>query len=312
MHSRSKLIAQPMKVSASLEPISARRFEFSAPDLVATLTSATMTRDFTHMAQQRSRKLPKQPRLPIWTPKVTARAQLAELLHTKHAERARKVGLLLDELRAIGEHGRKASRADNLQKEQLAMDVARRGHQKDLREDAYEREIALRDRIHAIVGELVDSSCPDERRLGLWLSNVSYARYRLRALEAPAAPDQTGEPIKDGGENQARVVKRVLRTDMVTRMRGLAAYCDALLEPEHAPIIARLERRGMPREDIEKLSADARELVRMGPNVKRPVPATLLEAEAVRAQNILWRRARLMIRRAVQGVPELERRWKEC
>lgn len=261
------------------------------------------------MAQKRTRRAPKRSKLPAWTPEVTARAQLAELLRTQYAERAREAGLLLDELEAIADHGRRAHDADNLQKEQLATDAAKRGSQKDLREDVYAREEAFRDRLRPIVGELLASPCAEERRLGVWLSHLSFARYRFREIKKLRT-----EPLGAGGDvgEEATALRRVLREDMTTRMSGLAAFCEAILECGREPIVRRFDARGMSREAIEGLAEDARKLVRMGPNLKRPVPATMIEAEAVRSQRELWQRIRKLIRKAALGVPELERRWKSC
>lgn len=267
------------------------------------LTRSSIDSDPIVMAEKRTKRVRKRPKLPAWTPEVTARAQLAKLLLTQHPERARAAGLVLAELKFLFERGEEARLADDLQKSQLAMDVAQRGMQKDLREDVYAREEVFMAKLIPVTGSLVESACAKERQLGEWLSHLSFARYRFRKMKPEVA---------EGEEVEKPVVKRVLRTDMTTRMTGLAAFCEAILEEGREPIIRAFEERTLPRGEIERLASDARRLAKMGPNVKRPVPATLVEAEAVRAQSKLWSQLRKLVQNAVAGVPELERRLRDC
>lgn len=252
-----------------------------------------------------------------WTPRTTARAELAELLRDRYSERAKAAGLTLAELDAISRHGREAAHADEEQKKQLARVAAERGAQKDLKTDVFAREDALRDRLPAVVRELW---AVDDRDSARWLSNLSFARYRFREL-SPAASSTTDAPPAeaaapcDGDSKEAqtlRAVQRVTRADVQTRARGLAAFCRALLEPDATPILKRLAERGLSPDDLRSLADDATRLAEMGRNELRAVEATAAEAEAVRAQLEVWRGARRMIRKAVQGVPELEKKWAEC
>jgi len=47
-----------------------------------------------------------------WTTRISARAELAELLRDRYPERARQVGLTTADLDAIARHGREAERAN--------------------------------------------------------------------------------------------------------------------------------------------------------------------------------------------------------
>lgn len=251
-----------------------------------------------------------------WTPRTTARAELAEMLLGSHAARARAAGLIEADLETVILHGRKAEQADRLQKEQLAQLNAERTMRKELNQEVSAREDALRDRLPAIIGALSDSNDADARELGLWLSNLSFARYRFREITpSPAARqamDDESPCAPTDAAAELRAVKRVERADLVTRMRGLEAFCAALLRPGREPIVKLLASRGFSTDDLRSLAEDARQLVEMGRNVSRAAEATSVEAEAARAQNIAWRRLRRMVRKAVQGVPELEKKWAEC
>jgi len=252
-----------------------------------------------------------------WTPRTTARAELAEMLLGPHAARARAAGLVEADLEALRTHGRKAERADRLQREQLAQINAERTLRKELNQEIGAREDALRDRLPAVIGELSDASDPSTRELGLWLGNLSFARYRFREITpSPAArqvvEEETPCAKADSTVEELRSVKRVERADTVTRMRGLEAFCEALLRPGREPIVKVLAQRGLSPDDLRTLADDARHLAELGRNVTRAAEATSIEAEAARAQNIVWRRIRRMLRKAVQGVPELEKKWAEC
>lgn len=254
-----------------------------------------------------------------WTPRVTARSELAETLRDKYPDRAEGAGLVRHDLDGISTHGRKAIQADRLQKEQLAQIDAERTLRKDVAQDVSAREDALRDRLPAVIGELTESSQANERELGLWLGNLSFARYRFREIKPTITlpPDDASEPcgegeISDAASQELRSVRRVERADVVTRMNGLEAFSEALLRPGREPIVKLLATRGLPPEDLRALADDARTLADMGRNVKRAAEATAVESEAAQAQLRIWQRVRRMMRKAVQGVPELEKKWAEC
>lgn len=242
----------------------------------------------------------------IWTPRVTARAELAETLTARFATRAGGAGVTTAELTAIAENGRTAEQADRLQKEQLAANATARATQKELTSALLVREEALRNRLPAVVADL--KSAPATRELGDWLGRLSFARYRFHeiASSVPAAP-------ADGAAAaELRAVERVERRDAATHLTGLEAFCRALLRDGREPAIENLASRGLPRDALESLATDARKIIDLGPNVPRPAEATATEAEAVRAQKAVWRSCRRMLRAAVHGVPELESLYARC
>lgn len=247
-----------------------------------------------------------------WTTRTKARSELAEMLRDRYLDRALAAGMTKRDLDDISMHGRKAEKADEAQKKELALIVAERGAQKDLKESIFAREDALRDRLPVIIGELWDANDRDSAR---WLSSVSYARYRFREIRLAEAPANESADACEGDAKEAevlRAVQRVERADVPTRAKGLAAFCDALLEPSFGAIGKRLAERGLSPDDLRVLGKDARRLSDMGRNVSRAAEATAIEAEAARAQLTIWQRTRRMLRKAVQGVPELEKKWAEC
>lgn len=244
-----------------------------------------------------------------WTTRITARAQLAEMLLSRYPERAKEAGLLESDLRAISQHGRDAQRADQLQQSQLAWMAAERTMQKELKDDVFLRDDSLRDRLPAAIAQLSTSTNPCERDLGAWLLRLSFARYRYREL--PPASLSVGS-AEAGNVEAIRVLLRVERTDIATRVNAIAAFCEALLEPGREAIVNHLAARSYPPSAIADLARDARKLAALGSNAKRPVEATAIEAEAVKEQRKVWQATRRMIRKAVQGVPELERQFASC
>lgn len=247
-----------------------------------------------------------------WTTRISARAELAELLRDRYPERAIQVGLTVADLDAIAKHGREAEKANEEQRREMARIAADRGAQKDLRIDVFAREDLLRDRLPAVIRELWQVGDRDSAR---WITNLSFARYRFRELKPQQAEASQPANPGDGDSKEAqtlRAVQRVERADVPTRARGLAAFCRALLEPEATPVLKRLAERGFSPEDVRSLADDATKLAEMGVNRLRGAEATAVEAAAVRAHLEVWQSARRMIRKAVQGVPELEKKWAEC
>lgn len=242
----------------------------------------------------------------MWTPRVTARAELAEVLSTRFLERATAAGITKGELEAVAKNGRAAEQADRLQKEQLAAGAAGRANQKDVTRALFDREEALRDRLPAVAGELSEGS-PADREQGAWLSKLSFARYRFRELHAA-----TSTPADEAAAAEVKAVERVERYDAATHLNGLEAFCQALLKPGREAIVDKLAARGLPRATLESLATDARAVIELGRNVKRSAEATATESEAAHAQLVVWRRIRRMVRKAVNGVPELEGRFAGC
>lgn len=242
----------------------------------------------------------------IWTPRVTARAELAETLAARFRARATDAGVLAEELEALAKHGRAAEQAERQQKEQLAANATARASQKELTQGVFAREDALRDRLPAVVASLKASAAT--RDLGDWIGRLSFARYRFHEI-APAAAERPAEGAADA---ELRSVERVERRDATTQLNGLEAFCQALLRPGREPVVDKLAARGLPRAAIESLAADARKLIDLGPNVPRPAEATASETEAVRAQKAVWKSCRRMLRKAVHGVPELESVFARC
>jgi len=247
-----------------------------------------------------------------WTPRVTARADLAELLlQPDHLPRAKTAGLLPDELTAISTHGRNCESADRLQKEQLAENQVDRGNRKDQTKDIFAREDQLRDRLPAVIGALTDSTDPTERDLGAWLGHLSFARYRLKEITTKADnPDAPNTNTTEDAEIKA--VRRVERADHPTRLTGLAAFCTAIRRTGREKIIPLLAARGLTGAAIDDLGAEATALAAKGTNPLRAAEATAQEAEAANAQHLVWKRVRRMIRKAVQGVPDLEHKFADC
>lgn len=256
-----------------------------------------------------------------WTPRVTARAELAELLLGPHLARAEAAGLSAGELGRLSQHGRAAIEANRRQQEQLAEAAAQRTERALSAQDLYAREDALRDRLAAVAGDLADSGLPAERALGQWLTDLSFARYRMRMAqpapspEAQAAVTGAAGGATGGGDassSELRSVMRVERADVVTRLNGLAAFCAALLRPGRERLVELFAARGLSADALQTMQADAQALADLGRNVRLPVEATAAEAEAAGAQRKLWKRLRRMLRKASAGVPELQRKLAEC
>jgi hypothetical protein len=256
-----------------------------------------------------------------WTPRVTARAELAELLLGPHLARAEAAGLSAGELGRLRELGRTAIEANRLQQEQLAEAAVQRTERALSLQDLFAREDALRDRLTAVAGDLTDSGLPTERALGQWLTDLSFARYRMRMAQprpsaearAAAAGEAGGAAGDDGAApSELRSVVRVERADAVTRLNGLGAFCAALLRPGRERLVELFAARGLSADALLALQTDAQALADLGRNVRLPVDATAAEAEAAGAQRMLWTRLRRMLRKASLGVPELQRKLAEC
>jgi hypothetical protein len=241
-----------------------------------------------------------------WSPRVTARAELATILKQEYADVARNAGLKVSDLDALIEQGEVARLADLEQKEQLAIVTTNRSERKDQAADVFNREEALRSRIPAVIAHLNSSG---HRQLGGFLSALSFARFRFREL-APPPPDPNAPPAAEAEE--VKLVARVAREDIPTRARGLAAFCRAVSKPGREPIVAELAERGVSADWLATLAADAEAIERAGRNVIKGVEATTRETDAVAAQSKTWQEVRRMIRTAVKGIAALESKFAAC
>jgi FtsZ-binding cell division protein ZapB len=76
--------------------------------------------------------------------------------------------------------------------------------------------------------------------------------------------------------------------------------------------VSAFEARSVTRAEIESLASDAETVAETGRNVMQAAEATSREAAAVGAQRRKWQQVRRMVRKAVKGVPELEKKYAEC
>jgi hypothetical protein len=252
-----------------------------------------------------------------FTPRVLARASLCASLRDRHLPTAIAAGLHEADLTAIADLGAAAAKADAEQQEQIASASVNRTERKDQKDALFAREDALRDRLPAVTGDLYAAG---QSNLARWLERLTFARFRLREL-APAAkapparaadPAALTPPTTPEDEEEVRRVTRVEREDVPTRAAGVAAFCRALVKPGREPIVAVFAARGMPKEQLESIAAAAEALAQAGRNVMVAAEATKRETEAVAAQRHKWQQIRRMVRKAVTGIPELEKKYAEC
>jgi hypothetical protein len=242
-----------------------------------------------------------------WTPRVTARRQLAEHL-LAHPDRMRAANLLESDLTTIIEQGRRAEEADAEQNEQLAELTVSRSSSARQRKSLFKRESNLRDIVPAVVYDL-QAAHPLHAE---WLARLSFARFRLRELRRSAETPAADPAAVSGEEEELRSVLKVEREDQVTRARNLGRYCRALLREGREDIVAAFEGRNLARAAIEAMAADAEAIVEEGKNVLQASEATKREAEAAGAQKLAWNAVKRLFRRAVKGDEVLERKLAEC
>jgi hypothetical protein len=237
-----------------------------------------------------------------YTARNGARTQIAELIKRNYLDLAHGVGLTEADLDAIIDHGETAREADRQQQVQLATIQGQRADRKFTAADIFRREEEMRDRTPLVIGSLAETD-PAQAR---WLSALSFARYRIREL--PVSPEELAN------DPAVKRVERVEREDIPTRLAALANFCKSILEPGREPIVAAFEARALTRADIETLGADADALARLGRNLPAAAEATAREAEAVKAQNEMWSRARKAIRKVVHlaGTTELKAKLADC
>lgn len=240
-----------------------------------------------------------------FTEKIKARALLAEKLQEEEQlERVKNARLKVTDLQLIAVKGREAEAADNLQTVQLTEGSTAVSLKSDKVKDARKREKALRDIIPAVVYDLEEAGHEAD---ALFTARLSFARFRLRELKDTSTEGATEEETALTAK-----LRKVAREDMISRMDGLAALCEAFLAPGRETIVAAFAARWLEKTDLEKLAADAKELAEGGRNVLSPAEATKREREAVLVQRKKWRAVRRLIAEAVKGSDELERLWAEC
>jgi hypothetical protein len=238
--------------------------------------------------------------------RIDARTTVSqELAKAEHADRCARAGLLPADLLEIVRLGNEARTQDRLQHEDLA---SQRKDQQDVvrtRDTFEEEQEELRRRLPAVVLDL--AAAPATEPLSRWLAAASFDRFRIRTATPPAAAPSTPAPAAPDRE-------RVAREDRLSRAQSATQFLQSLLQPERAPIVEALGRRGMGRERLETLGRTAETLVgRLGDKaVLKRSDATAREAAAVAAQKEKWDACRRMIRAAVQGHADLERLFAAC
>ena len=236
---------------------------------------------------------------------VSHRTLYVEAL-VKQPARFEEAGLEETDLRELITEGLAARAADQDQRAQLAMGQVMRSERRVEAEVLDQDEHKLRIRLPMVVASLLKS--PDKAivRQGRWLGALSVDRYRFRHLK----------PIEDpeGAPDAALVerVKRVVREDAESRFSGLAAFCDAITQPERGVIIERFAARGLDAAWFASVAADAHAAAALGRNVTRAAEATAREAEAVGRFKEKWSECRLALREAAEGDAELEHLWAKC
>lgn len=241
-----------------------------------------------------------------FTPTILARTTLAQALEAKGEEWLRARKLKLSDVQQLAQHGLAAHQADRDQQEQLAMQSASRKARSVNAADVGEREDELAATLTAVIDDLTNAG---QLELARFLARLSFARYRVKVLSTPVSPSA---PVDAAVEEEVRAIERVERSDLATRADGLAALCAALLKPGREPIVAELTARGIDAAALEQLKIDATEVAGQGRNTPRPVEATAREREAVTQQRRKWSAVRRLIKRAVEGDPELEALYRPC
>jgi len=199
-----------------------------------------------------------------WTPRTTARAEVALLLRDQHPQAAQAAGLKTSDLDVIITQGQAARQADIEQKEQLATLSVERSERKNIAVDIFDREDALRSRIPAVIGHLQATGQP---QLAGFVSTLSFVRYRFRSQPAPKTESPTTTPESESAEATAdaedvKRVARVPRADIPTRAGSLGAFWRALLKPGREPITAELAERGISVDWLEQLAQDSENVER--------------------------------------------------
>jgi len=209
-------------------------------------------------------------------------------------------GLKRKDLEEVRDHGNAARAADTEQAGQLASIKQSRADKAVSAEDVLSREDNLKRLLPVVILDLKDSS-PEE---AAWLSAISVARYRIRSSDIAS----TAEGAGDAANADVKKVERVAREDKRARLSGAAKFVKLLLDRSAAPIVTELSERGVSRDALTALYADADAMERAGKNVQLSAEATRREASAVEAQSKRWNAIRRMVSEACAGDAELTRR----
>ena len=240
-----------------------------------------------------------------YTPQVAHRMAFVEGL-LKQPARFAEVGLEEADLQELRNEGAAARAADLDQRAQLAEALVRRTERRVDAEVLDKDERKLRIRLPMVVGGLLKSPDKVIARQGRWLRALSVVRYRYRNMQ----------PVEDtdGAPDAALVerVKRVVREDAESRFSGLAAFCEAITQPERALILERFAARGLDAAWFARVAADAHFIATLGRNVSRAAEATARESDAVGRFKEKWSECRLALREAAEGDAELEHLWAKC
>jgi hypothetical protein len=236
-----------------------------------------------------------------YSERVGARAELASaLLEERHAARIAAAGLKRSDLEEVRDHGNAARAADTEQAGQLASLKQARADKAVSADDVLAREDNLKRLLPAVILDL-KASQPEE---AAWLSAISVARYRIRSGDVTAAAEGASETATA----DAKKVERVAREDKIARLSGAAKIVKLLLDRSATHIVTELSERGVSREALTALHADADAMERAGKNVQLSAEATRREASAVEAQSKRWNAIRRMVSEACAGDAELTRR----
>ncbi len=238
-----------------------------------------------------------------WTPKTEARGQLAARLKTR-ATTAPIPGLKLRDLDALIAHGTTARDADREQQAELARArVARSTRAEDASKlRAFDR--SLREVAPAVVTDLEAEGHTEDAAL---LRRVSFARFRQRELQPPGGSEAPADE-----DPLLRAVTLVARDDNASFARGLASYCDFLLRPGHERLADAFAERDVARSALADAQRQAEALSAVGSNQLAASSATQREHDAVAAQQQVWSAVRRLVRRAVEGDPELSQLYARC
>lgn len=233
-----------------------------------------------------------------YSSRVANRTKLAKELKTKLA-RAQAEGIVEEDLDAMAQAGDEAREADREQRAQLADDDVRRNQRAGRDQNVLARGDKVRNRMPAVSRSLIEQGHVED---GKFVNAVSFAYYRMNGLPE-VDPALAEDPA-------VKAVTRVERADKLSLLGGLANLTKTFLTREN--IVNELARRGIDRDALTQLQADAEASFEDGKNQRRAAEATKREHEAVARQTALWTANRRMLREAVQGDPVLEAIYAGC
>lgn len=230
-----------------------------------------------------------------YSEKVEACTELAKGLLEMGPEWLTTKRLKPAEIEELVRAGVAAIQADLDQKEQRAEQAVDRTGRSVSAAELFREDAELADVLPAVIHDLAKAGEVDE---ALFLARVSFARYRVRVVSVPVDPDAPAT-------EETKKVERVEKKDNATRAKRLAAFCAMLRR--RPTILAALSERGYDDATLARLEEGAEAVAVHGSNLPQRVEATEREAAAVREQEIQWRAIRRLVKRAVVGVPKLEK-----